>query len=377
MAKLSELSGSARSKPASWQDPDAEPRASFPAVIKSPLVAIAGIGKGREGTQSMSKPKNGFADELFFRLLRWSGICFLLRKCFWRNRAAILLYHDPKPEVLDAHLEYLKRVARIVPLPKLWASFSSRPLAVITIDDGVAGNLRLKEVFQKHNVRPTIYLVTGTIRHDAGFWWLSVGPEQDIEQLKRVDNQTRKKLLYSLGFEETKKAIPRQAVPSNELHALSEWADLGAHTRFHPILTRCTDQECQEEISGSKHELLPIGIELHDFAYPNGDYSDREAGLVKAAGFNSARTTDPGWNGPQSDRFRLKCIMIDDEASVDKFAVALTGIPRLAKHFFMKALAHARQRTPRRKTVSKSIAFDEPRACRPGVAERQGIFHRR
>jgi peptidoglycan/xylan/chitin deacetylase (PgdA/CDA1 family) len=295
-----------------------------------------------------------------------------------------LYYHDPKPDVLDAHLDYLKRVARIVPLSKLWTSFSSGPLAVITIDDGHVGNLKLKEVFQKHNVRPTIYLVTGTICQDAGFWWLSVKPEQDIEQLKRVDNQTRKKLLYSLGFEETKKAIPRQTVPVDELSFLSDWADLGAHTRFHPILTRCTDQECQEEISGSRHDLLPLGIELNDFSYPNGDHSDREAEFVKAAGFNSARTTDPGWNGPQSDRFRLKAIYIDDEACVDKFAVQLTGVPGLARKFLRNirgaclnkmsiALEKRNSMIPQTRSCDGGVAILEKPAAREGLSQAQPI----
>jgi hypothetical protein len=57
-------------------------------------------------------------------------------------------------------------------------------------------------------------------------------------------------------------------------------------------------------------------MELDQFAYPNGDYSEREMGFVKEAGFASARTCDPGWNDARSDRFRLKGICIDDEASV-------------------------------------------------------------
>jgi hypothetical protein len=167
---------------------------------------------------------------------------------------------------------------------------------VISIDDGAIGNLELKEVFGKNRVRPMLYLCTGTIRYDGGFWWHWAGSEEEAEKLKSLDNNVRKQLLYNLGFEETKKAIPRQAVPMDQLRSLREWADLGAHTRFHPILTRCADRECQEEIAGSKHDLLPLGIDLSDFAYPNGDYSEREVGFVKGAGFSSARTCDPGWN---------------------------------------------------------------------------------
>jgi peptidoglycan/xylan/chitin deacetylase (PgdA/CDA1 family) len=274
---------------------------------------------------------------LLGRICRLSGFCYLLRKAIWRNRAAILLYHDPKPDVIDEHLSYLKKFARIVCLPELWDSFGHEPLAVITIDDGAIGNLELRKVFQRHCVRPMLYLCTGTIRFGAGFWWRSVPARREAEGLKELENTERKKRLFALGFEEQKKALPPQVIPADELNGVLEWADLGAHTRFHPILTRCSDEECAREISESKDELAPFGITLGDFAYPNGDYSEREIGLVKAAGFQSARTCDPGWNGPEADRFRLKCLMVDDQASADKLALALTGLPGLAKHLFDRA----------------------------------------
>jgi peptidoglycan/xylan/chitin deacetylase (PgdA/CDA1 family) len=240
---------------------------------------------------------------------------------------------------MDAHLEYLRRVSKIVSMPELWNSFCKSPLAVIVIDDGLVENLELKEIFQKHRVRPMIYLCTGTVRAGGGFWWLSVGSESEVETLKTLDNRLRKKTLYEKGFEHTKKATPGQAVPVEALRSILDWADLGAHTRFHPVLTRCEDKECEEEILLSRTELLPfIGATLDDFAYPNGEYSEREVDLAKNAGFASARTCDPGWNNSKSDRFRLKAILMQDDASIDKFAVQLTGIPALARTLIRKLL---------------------------------------
>lgn len=238
---------------------------------------------------------------------------------------------------MESHVEYLSKVSRIVALSDLWRSFSTTPLAVITIDDGMIGNLALKEVFQKHRVRPMLYLCTGIARAGAGYWWLSLRDRHvKAEDLKLLDNRQRKKILGDLGFDQSQPAIPRQAM-AEELRSVRDWADLGAHTRFHPILVKCDDEECWEEISHSRKELLPlVGTELDQFAYPNGDYSEREVGFVKQAGFASARTCDPGWNDAGSDRFRLKGIYIDDEASVDKFAVQLTGVPALARRLIAK-----------------------------------------
>jgi peptidoglycan/xylan/chitin deacetylase (PgdA/CDA1 family) len=272
-------------------------------------------------------------DELPFKLMRWSGLCYLLRKALWRNRDAILLYHDPDPEALDAHLTYLKRTCRVVSLREALSAPGNGPRAVISIDDGHIGNLRLGEVFRKHNVRPMIYICTGIASLGAGFWWQSAQRKgSDLQALKALSNSERKAQLGLMGFEQTAPVLPREVVSLDELRAMESWADLGAHTRFHPILTRCDDEESREEIEGSKTELLPlIGLEFQDFAYPNGDYTDREACYVKNAGFVSARTCDPGWNDAETDRYRLKSVYIDDSGSVDKFAVQLTVAPALVR----------------------------------------------
>ena len=278
-------------------------------------------------------------ENLIYFLLRKSGLCFLSRKLLWRNRAAILFYHNPRPVVLDAHLSYLKQIATVVSLPELWNHFSHEPLAVVTIDDGEAEVFQLRETFEKHGIRPMIYLPTGIIRIGGGFWWhvFASGQQKLIESLKRVKNPERKKILRDFGFDQEGRVVPRQALEPNELRAMRDWADFGAHSRFHPILTQCSDDECEEEIFASKNELKPqVGYEFEHFAYPNGNYTDREIGYVREAGFQSARTCDPGWNSPKTNRLRLKGLYIDDDASLDKFAVELTGIPAILRRILKR-----------------------------------------
>ena len=231
----------------------------------------------------------------------------MARKLFWRRRAAILYYHDPKPEVMDAHLSYLKKTAKLVSLPELLESFPEGPVAAITIDDGAIGNLALRDVFQKHGVRPTLFICTGISSVGAGFWWKSVGAAEERERLKRLSNSERKSALREIGFEETRVATPRQALSVDEVRSTLSWADLGGHTRFHPILPQCDDDDCRHEISASKSELAhDLGFEFTMFAYPNGSYGDREAQFVKNAGYRFARTCDAGWNSPQTDRHLIE-----------------------------------------------------------------------
>ena len=83
-----------------------------------------------------------------------------------------------------------------------------------------------------------------------------------------------------------------------------------------------------EEIALCKTELEEAtGLPCRHFAFPNGDFSDREVAIIRQAGYRTARTIDPGWNGPKTDPLRLRAVPISDDASVDWLSVQVTGIP--------------------------------------------------
>jgi len=117
------------------------------------------------------------------------------------------------------------------------------------------------------------------------------------------------------------------SLTATDLSAMKQYVSFGAHTRFHPILTMCTDTECEAEIRGSREDLeARFDTPCHHFSYPNGDYGDREVDFVRRAGFRSARTTDVGWNGPRTDPYRLRLTGVTDDASITMLAVQLSGI---------------------------------------------------
>ncbi len=74
-----------------------------------------------------------------------------------------------------------------------------------------------------------------------------------------------------------------------ELH--DEGMAIEAHTRFHPFLTRITDDaELRKELTESKKLLEDkLGISVKYFAYPFGLYDDRVVAAVKDAGYSAAR----------------------------------------------------------------------------------------
>ena len=282
-----------------------------------------------------------------------SGMLLIIREWVCRHRVAVLVYHDPKPTVFAKHIAYLSRHYTVISLDTLVAAvhrkdFSEIPLksVVITIDDGHAGNIALLPIFKQYRIRPTLYLCTQIIDTHRHFWFKLAGQSKaEKERLKRLPDAERLAYLKQTVEFEPEKAYPdRQALNIEEMQTMAEDVDFQPHTRFHPILPRCPETECRQEIFGSKADLeTRLGIECSDFSYPNGDYTEREIEIVKAAGFRSARTTDIGWNALDTSPYRLKAIPITDDAGLTLFRAELTTIPQRLSRWVNSLLNSSRR----------------------------------
>jgi peptidoglycan/xylan/chitin deacetylase (PgdA/CDA1 family) len=274
-------------------------------------------------------------------LIRWSGLALVIRRLYARRRASIILYHDPAPETLERHLRYLGQRYTLIGLGQLvdalrsgrWSSLPPRPL-VITIDDGLAGNAALAGVFERHGVRPTIFICTQIVATDRHFWFLDAGP-QLAERLKAVPDAERLAELERVtGFRPEEEYGPgsRQALTRSQVEAMREICDFESHTRFHPLLPQCTAEDARTEIIDSRAETESLsGSPCRHLAYPLGAYSAREVELARQAGYHSARTVDIGWNGPRTDPYRLKILSVADFLSETMLAAELTGLKWLVR----------------------------------------------
>lgn len=268
-----------------------------------------------------------------FSLVNHVGIPVGWRALHRWNQVTILCYHDPVPEMMARHLGWLSKRYNLIPLEDYFAwrqgSISELPphALVITLDDGHAGNARLLEVFRHQGVKPTIFLcsdIVGTHRH---YWWQDVASESQRQRLKRLPDAARLRALHETGFAETREYADRSALSSDEVGAMRETVDFEAHTRLHPVLPMCDEQRARDEISGCKRVLAErFGLDTWAFAYPNGDYCDRDVRLVKESGFRCGLTIDAGFNDAKTDIFRLKRILIPDNASLDELAVKASGL---------------------------------------------------
>ena len=271
-------------------------------------------------------------------LICLSGMPILMREWICRRRVPILMYHDPKPTVFEKHIAYLSRRWTVISLDTLAAAIHRKDFSqispksvVITIDDGHAGNSALLPIFKQYHICPTLYVCTQIINTHRHFWFKIAGQSKmEKERLKKVSNADRlAHLKHTVGFEPEKMYPERQALNSTEVKEMAENVDFQPHTQFHPILPQCTAAECEQEILESKADLERLlGRECSHFSYPNGDYTEREIEIIKAGGFRSARTTDIGWNTPDTPPYRLKAVPITDDAGLILFRAELTTIPQ-------------------------------------------------
>jgi hypothetical protein len=108
-----------------------------------------------------------------------------------------------------------------------------------------------------------------------------------------MENKSRVALISKL---KDRFCVGREAMTVDELQDVEKSGKviIGSHTVTHPILPKCTDEEVYLEITHSKKQLEDIlQHEINGFAYPNGDFTEREINMVERAGYQLAFSTKP------------------------------------------------------------------------------------
>jgi len=269
---------------------------------------------------------------IVFWLIRFTMLPMLIRETYQRRRVTIIFYHDPPLDTFRAHLGALRRVYNVVPLRRFIDAHAGRkthelpPKAlVITLDDGHAGNYKLLRLLEEFEVPVTIFLCSDIVRDRGQFWFKHVAAE--AETLKHQPDAARLKRLQKAGFGGDIGDHEGEALSRQEIMELAPLVDFQSHTASHPVLTYCSGEKSREEIFRSKHDLEhDYGFDIYALSYPNGDYSNREIALAKAAGYRCALTAEPGFNSHATNLFRLKRISIDDTDGVTELLVKASGL---------------------------------------------------
>lgn len=294
------------------------------------------------------------------------------------NEISILTYHNivqGKLPVNDAcfldvtlfeqQIAYLNRNFLILPLSEAFEQAkkkNTKPIAVITFDDGFYSNYSLAfPILKKHKAPATIFLTTNMIDSNKTIWFCDLVHMLAITTKKHFvwDNitfdlsNTKKKELASKQIQQRLKR-GNQASLFNSLsevaqllecelknnyskesaycmltqEAISEMLDsriieFGAHSQNHIILAKEDIRLAESEIIQSIKTVEKLTKQdcLY-FAYPNGlpnDYNECHAEILRQNNIHFSATTKNGLTSPYEDKLAFKRIFIHTKTSLATF----------------------------------------------------------
>lgn len=279
---------------------------------------------------------------LLKKLLAWVvSLTCLHRIIIWglskKHCITIVSYHNPDPVIFDKHIRFLSLRYTFISLDRLeeylrrrdWGDLPPRPM-VLMIDDGNVDNRRLIETIRKYRIPATIYLTAGVIGTNRQFWFQSKGLSiAECANLKNLPDFERRMLLKErFGHTDTREYENRSALSWEDVKEwISAGGQVGGHSMFHPILTKCSKEKALEEITQCKIVIdRALGVNVRHFAYPNGDWNEDIACMVRKAGYQTARTIRHGWVTLKSDPFSLPVMGVSNDSSLTKLALQVTGV---------------------------------------------------
>lgn len=288
---------------------------------------------------------------IIFKVLRLSCVPLLIRNFMQRNKVTIVLFHELGADDAERVFKFLKTKYNIISLQLYLQALKTKDYGlipkkalVITFDDGHFSNFGLASTVKSMSMPITIFLCASICGTNRSFWFKRRIKDVSIQSLKRMSSAKRRELLEQNGFDFEKDFETPQALQDDQINEMKSYVDFQSHTNFHPILPTCSTNEAKEEILMSKIQLEKrYGIVVNSFAFPNGDYSERDIEIVKSSGYDCALTVDLGFNDQFSDLFRLKRISLGDSNNLDEICVKASGLWMFLKQRFSRDVSHGIQ----------------------------------
>jgi peptidoglycan/xylan/chitin deacetylase (PgdA/CDA1 family) len=161
-------------------------------------------------------------------------------------------------------------------------------------------------------------------------WWSEVRSASQLDAKARTDwmrqVRDRREPTSALSSERRWRLLN-----ISELRQLAEAGMvIGAHTRSHPVLSLCDEEEARLEIQENKNSLeKALGMPVWAFAYPFGNPStmgERELRLAREAGFACAFLNVEHWGTGSPDLFGLPRTHVTSDTTLPEFAAHLSGL---------------------------------------------------
>lgn len=171
---------------------------------------------------------------------------------------------------------------------------------VITVDDGWASNEKnIVEIANKYQVPVAIFISTEPVEQGV-YWWTYVKEAlkkgikvPSINHLKHMANENRLQIVDSIKGQ---LSVEREAMTVTQVRRISEspFITIGGHTHTHPILINCSEEAVRQELLVSNEKLARwVGKDIEYFAYPNGDFSQREIDILRELGYRLGFANNP------------------------------------------------------------------------------------
>jgi len=320
-----------------------------------------------------------------YKALSWEPVLSYSRKTRLHNKCVILMYHevaDDSDEIeawtvvrrsgFIKQMEYLSRHFNIVSLGEAIHQMANsrdmnRPMAVITFDDGYAGNKNvLLPIVESMNIPVTVFVSTKAVQEQIVYWYdrliralqgnkvidinlthLSLSEyrinrckgaenwreiERLLRDLKTLKPDAREKAVSSTladlqsSEEQTYHIAP---LTINDVHQLADCplVTIGAHSHCHNILTQLAADDIRRSVRMSK-DLLETWIsrKVDYFAYPNGNYDDLVCNILREEGFKCSLTTvSRPWEMGEP-LFTIPRIGVGRYESFDHFKAKVSGV---------------------------------------------------
>ena len=214
-------------------------------------------------------------------------------------------FHDPSSRLFESCLKWLQRAGfQFISLDDLSLIIrEGKPIpkgaVFLTVDDGWKNNrLNIAQIAEKYKVPVAIFVSTEPVEKGGAYWWSYIKKataanaiRQNVEDLKKLENEERVRIVEAIKIQFP---IEREALTIEEVKEIAsgKMVTIGSHTVTHPILTTCSDERVAFEINTSKQVLESwLSKPVQYFAYPNGNFTDREISLLKKADYKLAFTT--------------------------------------------------------------------------------------
>ncbi len=304
-----------------------------------------------------------------FSLLGLTQLFFHLR-FRKKNQILILLYHRVRisknpfeiavsPENFSVQLEFLKKHFDVVSLREALRRkennrLSSKPLAVITFDDGYRDNFEnAHPLLKKYSLPAVFFLTAGSIGNRAPMWTSRVEAlfkntsQQDLalatlspprryklgnfekrmsvcfevkNEMKKVPDERRRMILEELEEKAGNLSLEKDEIASEMLSweevrrlAKDPLVEIGSHSLSHRMLAHLSSEEVARELEESKKMIeAEIGRAVNYFSYPGNSYNLEVKRLAQRAGYKGALAVDRSLCSFDEDNFALKRVHVED-----------------------------------------------------------------